>query len=520
MATSPPTPVPVLHPDHVLPVRRFTPRLLGRRTAPPSLGQRLRGVLPLRYPSDPLDPSTDALTGLGSQMGFLDALENRAREFERGGVPYSLALIDIDHLGLLNQRRGWVAGDQLLRRLAQVSRSLSHVGVRTFRIGGDEFGVVLSGAGPDEAVRYLYRLLDALRESSGDEPQATFSAAVAAVPSTAPVPELAYRQAAAALPDVKRNGRCGVAIFEPTRHPMPAPADRSMTELIDSAVAGRSLRPVFQPIFDLRTGHVLGYEGLARTDAGGAGRGTRELFAAADASGRIVELDLACIETIVSGARAIRTDRLLTINLSPRTLAGREFEPTWLLQSLVRAGISPARVIVELSDAEPVDDLGRLQRAFAELHRFGIRLAADDVSADDPTRRLLNHVPFDVVKIDLSQFWEGAWSGPRLAGLRDTALNRHARVVVEGVETSEQFVAVRDLEIGAGQGYLLGRPEPAVVDRVVDLHRLEFEATIAARAPAPIAPVDDEPRDDMLLARLALLVPSARGDSGMVGEVA
>jgi diguanylate cyclase (GGDEF)-like protein len=505
------------------PVGRLTSRLLGRAGGRQPLDVRLRGGLPLRYPSDPLDPSVDPLTLLGSQRAFVAALGSAADRLGHDGLPYGLVLIDVDLLGAVNLRRGWVEGDELLRRLAGISRSLSAAGARTFRIGGDEFAVLMPGAGPEQAASHAWRMLDALERSSDDAFPAAFSAGVASVPATAAVPELAYHQAAAALADVKRNGRCAVAVFEPTRHLLRVPVDGSVADLVDQVVAERTLVPVFQPIVDLRTGQVLGYEGLVRLASEGAGQGTRELFTAADAVGRITELDLACVDVIIGSARAISADRLLTINLSPRTLAGRDFEPAWLLRSLVQAGISPARVIIELSDAEPVDDLGRLQRSFAELQRFGLRLAADDVDVDDPARRLLTHVPFDVVKIDLSRMWQGAQSGPQLAVLRDAALSRHARVVVEGVETTEQFVAVRDLEIGAGQGYLLGRPDRAIDVRVVDLGRLESEADLVIPAPAFVQSVPPETFDEDLPhgispERLAMLMPAQRADMGVLSS--
>ena len=509
MATSPRPSTPGTYPAGAGPMRRLVSSLAGHNRGRTDLGQRLRGALPLRYPSDAGDPAVDPLTGLGSQQAFLGSLEFRARLFEQEGIPYSLVLIDIDHLGLVNLQSGSVEGDRVLRRMAEIMRAARAVDARAFRIGGDEFAVLMPGAWPDAAVGHAAQLLEALQHPSGDANPGTFSSAVACVPATADGPELVYRQALSALLDVKLNGRCGVAVFRPERHSL-STSDRRSAELVERAISKRELQPVFQPIIDLHTGHVLGYEGLARLSVGGVGQGTRELFMAADAAGRIAELDLACVEAIVGGARAISPDRLLTINLSPRTLAGREFEPAWLLQSLVHAGISPGRVVVELSDVQPVGDLGRLQRSFSELQRFGLRLAADDVSVNDPTRRLLTHVPFDIVKIDLSQFWEGAQSGPRLAVLRDTALGRRARVVAEGVETSEQFVAVRDLEIGAGQGYLLGRPGSAVDGRDVDLHRLEAEAELLERQPAPAGPIGDEQFGTISPERLEMFMPISR----------
>ena len=204
-------------------------------------------------------------------------------------------------------------------------------------------------------------------------------------------------------------------------------------------------------------------------------RDTAQLFAAASASGRIVELDVACIEQVLLAARAIGPDRLLTLNLSPRTLEVRDFDAGWLLQGLYRNGISPGRVIVELTERDEIDDLARLKRTFQHLRQYGLRIAADDVGAGNAGLRLLSQVQFDIVKLDLSLVQDGVRRmGARsvLQSLRDLALDQHAHVVAEGVETAEQLNVLRDLQIGAGQGYLLGRPGASVSGTFVDVDTL------------------------------------------------
>jgi EAL domain-containing protein (putative c-di-GMP-specific phosphodiesterase class I) len=163
---------------------------------------------------------------------------------------------------------------------------------------------------------------------------------------------------------------------------------------------------------------------------------------------------------------------LITINLSPRTLEVRDFDAAWLLDMLLHNGIAPGRVIVELTERDAVGDLPRLRQALKHLQSHGLRLAADDVGAGNAGLRLLSQVPFDIVKIDLSLVQDGVHQpGSRavLESLRDLAISQNARIVAEGVETAEQLQVIRDLEIGAGQGYLLGRPIASVEATFVDL---------------------------------------------------
>jgi len=509
------------------PVRRLAGSIVRRPWARPDVAVRLRGALPLRYPFDSSDPFADATSGLGSQRAFVTALEQRAERGRRDGTPYSLLLIDVDMLAQVNARFGPLAGDQLIGRLAGILRDAARSDVRSFRIGSDEYAVLMTGAGPAEALAFARTALAALEDPSHDEQAGTFSAGVASAPSASRDPSDLYRMAWAALAWVKRHGRSSTAVFDPETHGSLVVTETWQADFVEKVLSARHLRPVFQPIVEMHTGRIVGYEGLVRTDAAQAGMSTRELFAAAAATGRAAQLDLACLEVVVRAARRASPNQSLSLNLSARTLAGREFEAGWLIHSLVEAGISPRRVVVEVSNGEPIHDLERLDHTLAELRGSGLRVAADDVNADDPDQRLLRHVPFDIVKIDLTQMWEGAKSGPVLAMLRDTALSRHAHVVAEGLETPEQFLAVRDLEIGVAQGYLLARPDASLDDRLIDVRRIETEAEAEGPFPAaalPMAlnvePIEVAPDDEVVRERLAALLPPAAGAPSAVAGTA
>ena len=154
----------------------------------------------------------------------------------------------------------------------------------------------------------------------------------------------------------------------------------------------------------------------------------------------------------------------------------------------------PGRVIVELTERDAVGDLARLQRTISHLQSFGLRFAADDVGAGNSGLQLLSRVRFDIVKIDLTLVQQGVHDlGSRavLESLRDLALSQQAHIVAEGVETAEQLHVLRDLEIGAAQGYLLGRPDRSVEATFVDVRRLAsglllVDAPVAVIPPATV----------------------------------
>ena len=142
---------------------------------------------------------------------------------------------------------------------------------------------------------------------------------------------------------------------------------------------------------------------------------------------------------------------------------------------LTRHGLDPRYVVLELTEREAVEDIGRLRRAAEDCRLAGIRLAADDVGSGNAGLRLLSQLKFDIVKIDLSLVQGGAVHQASLEvvrTLRDLADRWGALVVAEGIETPAQLDLVRSLGIGAGQGYLLGRPTDRPSTEALDLDTL------------------------------------------------
>jgi EAL domain-containing protein (putative c-di-GMP-specific phosphodiesterase class I) len=357
---------------------------------------------------------------------------------------------------------------------------------RVFRIGGDEFAILIPGADGESAYLSIRRLLATALEGTPGRDQAigagagapwSFTAGVSSIPGSATDRAVLYREADAALTWGKRHGRTCVTVYEADKHAASA-LDRPVEEVaaeISRVAAVGALRAVFQPIYDLRTGQPRGYEGLVRPLPGSGFADAGELFAAADAVGRTVELDLACLATAISAFAGLGLPGSLTLNLSPRTLERDEFSVHALVRMLERHGLEPGRVVLELTERETLEDMERLVRAVESLRAAGMRIAADDVGAGNAGLRLLAQLRFDIVKIDLSLVQGGAVRATSLEvvrTLKDLADRWGALVIAEGVETPEQLQFVRTLGIRAGQGYLLGSPSDRPPTEPIDLDRL------------------------------------------------
>jgi diguanylate cyclase (GGDEF)-like protein len=394
----------------------------------------------------------------------------------------SLLLVDVDDLKQVNDTRGHVGGDRLLEAVGRVTAAILRRSDRAFRVGGDEFAILLPNSDVNTGLAVARRILASAL--SGGDPSDTIdsfslSIGVSAFPAPSTEAHYLYRNADAALYWCKRHGRTAVVAFDPGRHGA-ASDDRSVAELsagIGTVLATRALRPVYQPIFSMTTGEPIGYEGLVRPAEGAPFPDASSLFAAAEAAGRTVELDLACLEIVAAGVRLTGAETYVSVNLSPRTLESNLFHPGELKAIFHRNGIPLERVVLELTEREKVEDLQQLRKNVEACRRAGMRLAADDVGAGNAGLRLLNEISFDIVKIDLSLVQGGTMHDPShgvLRALQELANQWRVSIVAEGVETAAQLAVVRSLGISAAQGYLLARPTTEMSAERIDLAALEI----------------------------------------------
>ncbi|MGK2868833.1 MAG: EAL domain-containing protein [Mycobacterium sp.] len=225
-------------------------------------------------------------------------------------------------------------------------------------------------------------------------------------------------------------------------------------ELTDAADPDR-LRAVFQPIRYLSDLSVTGYEGLSRFLDGCDVR-PDHWFAKADQIGRRRELELTALETVLNAANAIPPRFDLWVNLSPNTAA----HPT--ARELLRC--SGRRVTIELTEHEEVGE--STYAALEDLRRDGVRLAVDDTGAGFSSLNRILRLRPDVIKLD-RELTAGVETDPARQALATSlvyfAQEIGATTVAEGIENAEQLRTLHEIGIQYGQGFWLGRPEPAPV---------------------------------------------------------
>jgi len=212
------------------------------------------------------------------------------------------------------------------------------------------------------------------------------------------------------------------------------------------------LETVFQPMIELGSNHHVAYEALTRFPD--EVRSTREWFADAAELGVGLELELAAVRSALTYLYEIPVETRLSINASPAVAVTGEFFDL----------VAPVaeRLIIELTEHDPVDDYDTLGDALSRLRAIGALIAIDDVGAGFATLRHIIRLSPDILKLDLSltQAIETDSSSRALtSALIDFADNTGALIAAEGIETESELELLRELGVDQGQGYFLGRPE-------------------------------------------------------------
>lgn len=412
---------------------------------------------------------TDNLTALGNHRSFQEDLRREFSRATRHDEALSLALIDVDDFKVVNDSNGHHSGDLLLVGLAELLKGL-RVEDRAYRIGGDEFAVLLAYTTLDEATAVMARLQLGVRDTLG----ATISIGLASCRGADRDPEIVRAQADAALYVAKRAGRNAIEAFDEVKDGMwllSSTKVRNLRQLIAEGEMGVA----FQPIWDVDRCNVLAYEALARPADKYGFSGPQDAFDLADRIGRAPELDAVCRAATLGRAGDLPADALLFINICPQSLDNESFSSAGFAELVVRSGLSPGRVVVEITE-RAVARLDAVVAAAQELRRFGFRLALDDTGAGNSGLEMLSKLPVDFVKIDrmiIVNAVNDAGARGVLAGIIAIARAIGAYVIAEGIEdeqmlrlvcSSELGEAVRSVGVNGVQGYLLQRPNKAIPD--------------------------------------------------------
>jgi diguanylate cyclase (GGDEF)-like protein/PAS domain S-box-containing protein len=417
----------------------------------------------------------DPLTGLANRALFYDRVDHALQRHGRDDTTVSVLFLDLDDFKSINDRFGHAAGDELLKEAARRIGSAVRAADTPARLGGDELGILIEGSqGSAFAVATAERVLEALRPPFhlGDDTvsvSASVGVAVSAVGDHSA--EELLRKADLAMYAAKRNGKRRLETYDVALEAADAGAgaergswfagrDEQREEILSVLGDPDALSMVFQPIVDLRTGRIAGYESLARFNRQPR-RGPDVWFAQAQRCGLGAALEARAVELALA-TPGRPPGSYLTVNLSPSSLVADEVQR-----------VLPARLdelVIEITEHELVSDDPAITAAIAALRERGARLAVDDAGAGYAGLTHVMRLRPDVIKLDralTSGVDDDPVKGALVGSFVGYARDIHAVICAEGIETLEELTCLADLDVAFGQGYRLARPAPPwpAVDR-------------------------------------------------------
>lgn len=225
----------------------------------------------------------------------------------------------------------------------------------------------------------------------------------------------------------------------------------------------RKLSALFQPIMDLRSGEIIGYEGLIRGPANSPLHSPINLFGAAQRHGISLEIEILSRQIVLETFAHLDLPGKLFLNVSPETLTHPRFTNGRTLDFMMQVGIAPERVIIELTENQPTFDFAKMCSALLHYRAMGFQIALDDLGEGFSSLRLWSELSPDFVKIDM-HFVQGVDTDPVklqfLKSIQHIAESCGTHVIAEGVETEAELMVVKNIGIALGQGYFIARPSP------------------------------------------------------------
>ena len=413
----------------------------------------------------------DSLTGLVNRTLLLDRLDQALRRAARAGGVVALLYLDVDHFKHVNDRLGHEAGDRLLMSVAERLTAASRAGHTVARLGGDEFAVVVDGVADIDAVfSFAERLADDLRKPvkfGRHEARVTASIGLNVVTDGSGHAATMLRHADTAMYHAKDHGRDRIEAFDGT---IQAALEQRLDieAALRDAVEGDQLQVHYQPVVDLASGTVTGFEALVRWDRPGHGPvSPAEFIPIAEDVGLIGALGecvlrRACAQA-VDWQQRYPTALQMAMNASARQLTDPGFA-TLVDEVIAETGIDPTTLTIEVTETAVIDQ-GDIAIANLEtLRRRGVSIALDDFGTGYSSLTYLRNLPISHIKIDRS-FTAGATSDPNDAAIIESTIALAHRlglaVIAEGVETADQLELLTRYRCDQAQGYFLGYPQPA-----------------------------------------------------------
>lgn len=405
--------------------------------------------------------NTDDLTGLPNRRGFLEAAEKCVAS--SGDKATALAIVDLDNFKPVNDVFGHMVGDRLLRQIGARLETLCGDTDMVARIAGDEFAFLVRCADIDAARQFGIAITNVLQPplvEDGREFRVTAGCGIALLATGSDALEVALMQADTALQAAKQRGCGEVSVF----HPALETARKRRSDIANALKAPGAvdeIKLVFQPVYELATMRLLAFEALARWTHDTLGEVSPADFVPIAEQLNLIEpindsLLLKAMHAARDWPKAVR----LSVNLSAVQLCSPS-SARELVGKLAEAGLSPARLSVEVTETALLIDFEAARSNLAVLKAEGIRIILDDFGAGFASIAYLREIRFDAIKLDgslIAPIVDSVASRRLLEGVLQLCAALGTPCVAEHIESEEQLFLLRKLKCTRGQGFLLSAP--------------------------------------------------------------
>jgi diguanylate cyclase (GGDEF)-like protein len=408
----------------------------------------------------------DALTDLPNRVLLRERLEHELKRVKRGECLAVLCL-DLDQFKSVNDALGHPIGDELLKLVAERLRGCTREPDTVARLGGDEFAIIMTQM---EQPRDAAALSKRIRESvikpyqiEGHQIVTDISIGISVAPFDAIEPDPLLRNADMALYGAKADGRGTYRFFEPEMNTR-MKARRELEMDLRKALVGKEFELHYQPLVNLQTNEINGFEALLRWNHPKRGLvPPADFIPVAEETGLIIPLGEWVLKAACYEAVDWPDHIKIAVNLSPAQLNNRNLLNV-VKGALAETGMPPHRLQLEITETVLLQNTFATLATLHELRKLGIQVALDDFGTGYSSLSYLRSFPFDKIKIDRSFIQDlsnGAEPKAIVQAVANLAKSLKMASTAEGVETQQQKEMLQSIGCTEMQGYLFSRARPA-----------------------------------------------------------
>lgn len=414
---------------------------------------------------------TDKATGLGNKMRFVEKFKTVSAKCDLAisdnDTQFAVGIVNLDGMKPINDLFGFEGGDRLIQQCSMRLRAAVEEFGFVFRYGGDEFAFILPNAGSPENVLRLGKLLQdvllAPFDIDGSSVRLSGSFGFALYPDAGDDFDKVIASIETALYHSKRKGRGRLTLYS-SEIENTVRENAILEQALRGAIADNNISPHYQPIISLQDGSLLGFEALARwIDPELGFVSPAKFIPLAEERGIIAPLTEVLLLQAAKTAADWPDDLFLSFNLSSTQLV----DPTTaeaILETIRRAGLSPNRLEIEVTETAMMSDPEIAAKIIEELHDAGVRISMDDFGTGQSSLGRLRELKLDKVKIDRAFIMAIGEDKPAehiVRAILEMCAGLNLTVVAEGIEEINQAESLKQFGCHAGQGYLFGKPQNA-----------------------------------------------------------